>query len=138
MNFKEILLFVIVLLLGATFYQSCVEPVDAEYDLKPDIVFIDAYALTEIGLSSVTITKSVFEFQTYSLRNVLNAMLMITCESRIYTSALELMHATHAMPLGPFIVLVTSSGIHLDCFAKTQLNRLGPWPSHCPKREHLL
>lgn len=77
MNFKEILLFVIVLLLGATFYQSCVEPVDAEYDLKPDIVFIDAYALSEVGISTVTITKSVFEFQTYSLRNVLNASVEI-------------------------------------------------------------
>ena len=77
MNLRKILLFVIVLLLSATCYQSCVEAVDAEYDLQADIVFIDGYALTEVGLSSVTITKSVFEFDTYSLRRVLNATVQI-------------------------------------------------------------
>ena len=77
MNFKKISVFVITLFFLLPFYQSCIEPVDGEFDLQAGLIFIDGFALTEMGLSTVTITESVFEFQTYKVINVPSAIVKI-------------------------------------------------------------
>ena len=77
MILKRLSLLVFVLLCFIPFYQSCVEPVDADFEFQSGIIFIDGYALTETGLSTITITESVFEFQTYKLVNVPNAKVKI-------------------------------------------------------------
>lgn len=62
----------------ALHFQSCVEEVRAEFDLQADVLFIDAYVLTEPGTSSVTISKSAFENETtYKIVNVSNAKVQI-------------------------------------------------------------
>ena len=62
----------------ALIFQSCVEEVDAEFDLQSDIIFIDGYVLTESGTSSVTISKSTFVNQsTYKVVNISDANVRI-------------------------------------------------------------
>ena len=58
--------------LSATF-SSCVDQVDAEYDYQDNLIFIDAYALTEPGTSTVTISNSNWDGRFYSVKNVPNA-----------------------------------------------------------------
>ena len=78
MIFKKISFFVIALFFILPVFQSCVEQVDAEFDLQPDIIFIDAYALTEPGVSTVTISKSIFDAQNnYRVVNEHNAKVKI-------------------------------------------------------------
>lgn len=78
MKISKILSPIITLLLVVLVYQSCIESVDPEFDLQADIIFVDAYALTEPGTSSVTISKSTFENQiTYKVVNVPNASVKI-------------------------------------------------------------
>lgn len=68
----------VVALFIVLYFQGCLKQVDAEFDLQPDIIFIDAYALTETGTSSVTINKTIFENQnTYKVVNVSNAIVKI-------------------------------------------------------------
>lgn len=77
MNLSKILLFAFVLLF-VLMCQSCVEQVDAEFDLQSDIIFIDAYALTESGTSTITIRKSILENQTtYGVVNLSNSIVEI-------------------------------------------------------------
>ena len=62
MKIKELNLLIILILFVLPTFQSCIEPVDAEYDLQAGIIFIDGYALTEKGLSSITISESALIF----------------------------------------------------------------------------
>ena len=58
--------------------EACIEPVDAEFDLQEDIIFIDAYALTEPGVSTVSISKSTFDnLNNFKIVNVPNARVKI-------------------------------------------------------------
>ncbi len=81
MKMSKIISFVLTLsvaLFLSLIYQSCVEQVDAEFDLQADIIFIDGYVLTEPGTSSVTISKSTFVNQTtYKVENISNASVKI-------------------------------------------------------------
>jgi len=52
---------------------GCIDLVDAEYDYQDNIIFIDAYALTEAGTSTVTISQSNWDGVNYSVRFVPNA-----------------------------------------------------------------
>ena len=52
---KVLLSFLIVIIASVS---SCIELVDTEYSYKDNLIFIDAYALTEEGLSTVSISKS--------------------------------------------------------------------------------
>ena len=65
MKIKELNISIILLLFVLPSFQSCIEPVNAEYDLQAGIIFIDGYALTETGLSSITITESDLIFDNY-------------------------------------------------------------------------
>jgi hypothetical protein len=49
---------------------SCVDQVDAEYAYQDNIIFIDAYALTQIGTSSVSISRSNWDERNYSIKPV--------------------------------------------------------------------
>ena len=57
----------------AVFFYSCIDQVDAEYDYRDNVIFVDAYALTEMGTSTVTISRSYWDERVYSVRDVLNA-----------------------------------------------------------------
>lgn len=52
---------------------GCIDLVDAEYDYQDNIIFIDAYALTEAGTSTATISQSNWDEANYSVRFVPNA-----------------------------------------------------------------
>ena len=56
---------------------SCIDQVDAEYDYLDNVLFIDAYALTETGTSSVTINRSYWDDRIYSVRSVTNAQVSL-------------------------------------------------------------
>ena len=77
MKISKIFSFVITLFFLIAIYQSCIERIDAEFDLESDIIFIDAYALTESGISSVSISKSTFENENFKVVNVPNAVVNI-------------------------------------------------------------
>ena len=49
---------IFVLLLSAFFLSTCVDPIQPAFDYQDNVLFIDAYALTEAGLSSVSIKES--------------------------------------------------------------------------------
>ena len=58
----------------AFFLHACIEQVDSDFRLQADIVFVDGYALTEEGESSITITKSIlFNGDNYRTENVADA-----------------------------------------------------------------
>jgi len=77
MKMSKIFSFVFTLLFLITIYQSCIEQIDAEFDLQSGIIFIDAYALTEQGVSSVAISKSTFENENFKVVNVSNATVKV-------------------------------------------------------------
>ncbi len=78
MKMMKTVLFLFTLLFSTLIYQSCVEQVEAEFDLQADIIFVDAYALTEPGTSSVTISKSAFgTYSNYKVLNLSNARVNI-------------------------------------------------------------
>lgn len=52
---------------------SCVDIVEAEYNYQDNILFVDAYALTETGTSTVSINRSFWDGRSYSVRPVTNA-----------------------------------------------------------------
>lgn len=54
-------------------FSSCVELTETEYDYQEDIIFIDAYGLSEPGLSTVSINTSSYLFQNYRVLPVNNA-----------------------------------------------------------------
>ncbi|MFT5762993.1 MAG: hypothetical protein ACI8X3_000410 [Saprospiraceae bacterium] len=72
-KYISIICFSIISIISLFFYQSCVDPVEPEYDFQNDIILVDAYALTEPGLSTVSIKKSVFEYNRYYSATVSNA-----------------------------------------------------------------
>ncbi len=51
------------------FITSCIDLVDAEYNYQDNIIFIDAYALTEVGTSTVSIKRSKW-FEAYNSYSV--------------------------------------------------------------------
>lgn len=63
----------IVSLLVISCFFGCIEPTEGEFDFRGDILFIDAYALTEPGLSTVTISNSIYQYDSYTVRPVKNA-----------------------------------------------------------------
>lgn len=76
MNFKiGLRLFVLAFIFASI--PACVNLVEAEYDYKDNVLFIDAYALTEPGASSVTIKKSVWNESSYSTKDELNAIVSL-------------------------------------------------------------
>ncbi len=72
MPFRTLTLLSFLMMIAASL-PGCIDQVDAEYDYQSDIVFIDAYALTEPGTSTVTISRSSWEFRTYSVKFIPNA-----------------------------------------------------------------
>ncbi len=56
------------------FIHSCVDPVEPEFDFEDEIIFIDAFALTEKGLSSVSIKRSIFENERYRTETIRGAV----------------------------------------------------------------
>lgn len=54
-------------------FYACVDQVDPEFNFQSNVIFIDAYALTEAGISTVTINRSVFENDNYTLESVAGA-----------------------------------------------------------------
>ena len=56
---------------------SCIELVDAEYSYQDNVIFIDAYALTEAGTSTVTISKSNWDERNYSVNFIPNAKVKV-------------------------------------------------------------
>ena len=58
-------------------FHSCVEQVDAEYSYQDNVIFIDAYALTEAGASTVTINRSRWDERFYSVEIITNAIVKI-------------------------------------------------------------
>lgn len=57
-------------MLMVIFIVSCVDQVDAEYAYQDNIIFIDAYALTQEGTSSVSISRSNWDERNYSIKLV--------------------------------------------------------------------
>jgi len=76
MDFRIAILSLLLLTISVS-TPSCVEIVEAEYNYQDNILFIDAYALTEIGSSTVSIKKSFWDGRSYSVRPVLNANVRI-------------------------------------------------------------
>ena len=71
-NYKS--LFLLMLAVGiAVALQHCVDTVSPEFDYQDDILFVEAYALTEPGISSVKIEKTFFENEVYRVEPVANA-----------------------------------------------------------------
>lgn len=56
---------------------SCIDLVDAEYSYQDDVIFIDAYALTDVGTSTVTISRSRWDEISYSVKLVPNATVQL-------------------------------------------------------------
>jgi len=56
-----------------TSFSSCIDIVEAEYNYQDDVLFIDAYALTEPGTSNVNIGKSFWDGINYSVNFIPNA-----------------------------------------------------------------
>ena len=56
---------------------SCIDLVDAEYSYQDNVIFIDAYALTEAGTSTVTISRSRWDEISYSVKLVPNAKVQL-------------------------------------------------------------
>lgn len=65
------------LLLTFLFLKGCVVPVEPDYDYQDNILFIDAYALSEPGLSSVTVKRSIYINGSYFLEDEPNARVNI-------------------------------------------------------------
>ena len=65
--------FVFVVILILISIPSCVDQVDAEYAYQDNIIFIDAYALTQEGTSSVSISRSNWDERNYSIKPVAGA-----------------------------------------------------------------
>ena len=61
--------------LGCIF--SCVDPVAPEYDFTDNVLFVDAYVLTEPGLSSVSIKRSFYDQRDYRIETVFNAAVKV-------------------------------------------------------------
>ena len=76
---KNTLVFTLMLaIFSALIYQGCVEKVDSEFDFQSDIIFVDAFILTELGTSSVTISKSTLVNEaTFKVVNEVNASVII-------------------------------------------------------------
>ncbi len=78
MKVKIFTLFYLLFLLSiSSTFQSCVDPIEPEFDYLDNLIFIDAYALTEPGISSATIKRSVFALERYSLESVSNAQVKL-------------------------------------------------------------
>lgn len=76
MELRTIVLIFFLMVIAASF-PSCVDQVDAEYSYQDNLIFIDAYALTELGTSSVTISRSNWDERFYSVKYVPNASVEI-------------------------------------------------------------
>ena len=62
--------FVLFLMIITASFPSCVDQVDAEFNYQDGLIFIDAYALTELGTSSVTINRSNWDGRYYTVTSV--------------------------------------------------------------------
>lgn len=60
-------------LIAALLVAGCIDPVEPEFDYEEDIIFINAFALTEVGQSSVDIRRSGFFFGIYGTEFVSDA-----------------------------------------------------------------
>ncbi len=71
--------FILLIALGVlqVFVGGCVDPVTPEYDFQDDLLFIDAFALSEPGFSSVSIKKSFYDQRDYRSENVSNAVVQL-------------------------------------------------------------
>jgi len=58
---------------------SCIDKVDAEYSYQNNIIFIDAYALTEAGTSTVNISRSNWleQYNSYAVKFIPNAKVQL-------------------------------------------------------------
>lgn len=56
---------------------SCVTPVEPDYDYQDNILFIDAYALSEPGISTVSVKRSIYINQSYFLEDEPNAQVSV-------------------------------------------------------------
>lgn len=65
------------LLFLLAFLEGCVAPVEPEYDYQDNILFIDAYALSEPGLSSVSVKRSIYINESYFLEDEPNARVSV-------------------------------------------------------------
>jgi hypothetical protein len=59
------------------FFLGCVTPVEPQYDYQDNILFIDAYALSEPGISSVSVKRSIFINGSYFLEDEPNARVRV-------------------------------------------------------------
>jgi hypothetical protein len=76
MKLKTIVLLSFLMIIAASI-PSCIELVDAEYSYQDNVIFIDAYALTEAGTSTVTISRSRWDDINYSIRLIPNAKVQL-------------------------------------------------------------
>jgi len=67
------------LIIIAALISSCIDKVDAEYNYQDNIIFIDAYALTEAGTSTVTISRSNWSdlYKFYTVKFIPNAKVQL-------------------------------------------------------------
>lgn len=56
---------------------ACVDPVSPEFDFQDDVLFVDAYVLTQTGASTVSIKNSFYDGRDYRVENVLNAKVRV-------------------------------------------------------------
>ncbi len=75
-NKKSVYILGLILSVVAIVY-SCVDPVEPEFAYQDNIIFIEAYALTEPGLSSVSIKRSVFQLEEYRVEPVEHAIVRL-------------------------------------------------------------
>ena len=76
MKLKTIILLSFLMIIAASI-PSCIELVDADYSYQDNVIFIDAYALTEAGTSTVTISRSRWDEISYSVKLIPNAKVQL-------------------------------------------------------------
>lgn len=58
-------------------FLACVDSIEPEFDFRDNLIFIDAYVLTEPGISSVNIRRSQFIGGEYKIETVANARVKV-------------------------------------------------------------
>ncbi len=73
MNYK----FTLAILSVFCLYFSCVDSIEPEFDFQNNVIFVDAFVMTEPGISSVSVRKSVVFGDEYMIENVANARVAV-------------------------------------------------------------
>ena len=59
------------------FFMGCVDPVSPEFDFQDDVLFVDAYVLTQPGASTVSIKNSYYDKRDYRIETLENAIVIV-------------------------------------------------------------